>query len=186
MATERTTALLKIGDLARRTGKSVRALHLYEEMGLLQPVARTAGGFRLFDEEALRRIRWIELLQETGMSLHQIGELLRSWWEQPHGPGAMEGLRSVFQAKLQEARDQARKYEALAAELDSSIRYLETCRSCSAAPAVETCTRCPVDHAMDREPMLVAGLHLKTPAPRAGELLQIEPEPDSGRGGGRS
>ena len=69
--------LLKIGDLARRTGKSVRALHLYEELGLLSPTARSQGGFRLYDESAFVRIRWIELLQDSGFSLHQIQSLLK-------------------------------------------------------------------------------------------------------------
>src|SRR2546421_9764343 len=119
-------ALLKIGDLARRSGKSVRALHLYEELGLLQPVSRTPGGFRLFDEDVLRRIHWIGLLQEMGLSLHQIQELLQSWWENAYGPEAMGRLRQVFEEKLTEARIQARKYEELARELESSIRYMET------------------------------------------------------------
>src|SRR5678809_1502613 len=41
---ESMSKLLKIGDLARRTGKSVRALHLYEELGLLTPTARSGSG----------------------------------------------------------------------------------------------------------------------------------------------
>ena len=35
--------LLRVGDLARLTGKSVRAIHLYEELGLLQPTTRSSG-----------------------------------------------------------------------------------------------------------------------------------------------
>ena len=40
--------LLRIGDLAEKTGKTKRALRLYEEMGLLVPSDRTSGGFRLY------------------------------------------------------------------------------------------------------------------------------------------
>ena len=44
-----TTHLIRIGDLARLTGKTVRAIHLYEELGLLKPATRSSGGFRLYD-----------------------------------------------------------------------------------------------------------------------------------------
>ena len=62
-----------------RGGKSVRAIRLYEELGLLNPKARSHGGFRLYDDTATTRIRWIELLQSSGFSLHQIQALLSAW-----------------------------------------------------------------------------------------------------------
>src|SRR6202158_5186061 len=61
--------LMQIGDLARETGKTVRAIHLYEELGLLAPAGRSKGRFRLYNREALLRIRWIGKLQEMGFSL---------------------------------------------------------------------------------------------------------------------
>src|ERR1700685_3581076 len=61
--------LMQIGDLAREGGKTVRAIHLYEELGLLAPAGRSKGGFRLYGAEALTRIRWIAKLQEMGFSL---------------------------------------------------------------------------------------------------------------------
>src|SRR6185437_705066 len=64
--------LMQIGDLARETGKTVRAIHLYEELGLLAPAARSKGRFRLYTREALTRIRWIGKLQEMGFSLTDI------------------------------------------------------------------------------------------------------------------
>src|ERR1700722_2323345 len=58
--------LMQIGDLARETGKTVRAIHLYEELGLLSPAARSKGRFRLYSQDALMRIRWIGKLQSMG------------------------------------------------------------------------------------------------------------------------
>ena len=52
-------ALLKVGELAKRTGKTVRAVHLYEELGLLAPAVRSKGGFRLYHDQAVTRIEWI-------------------------------------------------------------------------------------------------------------------------------
>ena len=44
-------SLLKVGELAKRTGKTVRAIHLYEELGLLAPAVRSKGGFRLYSRQ---------------------------------------------------------------------------------------------------------------------------------------
>src|SRR3989442_11971135 len=95
-----TSKHLKVGDLAKQTGKSVRALRLYEELDLLHPVARSSGGFRLYDESALTRIRWIELLQEAGLSLHQIQGLLQAWHGSKSGPEARAVGRETFRKKL--------------------------------------------------------------------------------------
>ena len=48
--------LLRIGDLAEKTGKTKRALRLYEEMGLLVPSERSTGGFRLYHEGNAERV----------------------------------------------------------------------------------------------------------------------------------
>src|SRR4029078_12300031 len=69
---------LRVGELARRTGKTVRALHLYEEMGLLRPVHRSKGGFRLYAPSSVARVAWIGKLQEAGFSLHELRAFLQA------------------------------------------------------------------------------------------------------------
>src|SRR5690349_9678062 len=71
--------LLQVGDLAKATGKTVRALHLYEELGLLTPSARSKGRYRLYDPASLTRIRWIIKLHDLGLSLTQIQQIVSSW-----------------------------------------------------------------------------------------------------------
>src|SRR5438477_11023915 len=94
--------LLRIGDLARLTGKTVRAIHLYEELGLLRPATRSRGGFRLYEPAAVDRVRWIDLLHGLGFSLQEMGDLLQAWWRAEIGPRAMEQLRELFERKLDE------------------------------------------------------------------------------------
>ena len=48
--------LLRIGQLATACGKTARAMHLYEELGLLKPVVRSKGGFRLYSRAAIHRV----------------------------------------------------------------------------------------------------------------------------------
>jgi DNA-binding transcriptional MerR regulator len=170
------TKHLKVGDLARQTGKSVRALRLYEELGLLHPVTRSTGGFRLYDETALTRIRWIELLQETGLSLHQIQELLKAWRGAKYGPEAMDTVRGIFQKKLEETRRAIVRHQALATELEGTLQYLRTCQVCRPPRTTqEDCPHCPEDHGMKQEPALVAGFHTDGPAAER-IMLDLRPE----------
>src|ERR1700740_633657 len=92
--------LLRVGDLARATGKTVRAIHLYEEMGLLRPSTRSSGGYRLYGAVAIERVRWIELLHGLGFSLQEMADVLRRWWSADRGPEAMADLRALFERKL--------------------------------------------------------------------------------------
>jgi DNA-binding transcriptional MerR regulator len=168
--------LLKVGNLARRTGKSVRALHLYEELGLLNPTARSHGGFRLYDGTAETRIRWIELLQSSGFSLHQIQTLLRAWHNTLSGPDAMASIREIFESRLIEARQAIERYQALEKELQGSLEYLNTCQQCRPPrTTADDCPHCPVDHGMKEEPALVAGFHVGPP-PMAAIPLHAETE----------
>lgn len=68
--------LLKIGDLARRAGLSVRALHHYDAIGLLSPSARSDGGLRLYGAQDLVRLHRIQALKQLGYSLADIGATL--------------------------------------------------------------------------------------------------------------
>jgi MerR family copper efflux transcriptional regulator len=154
------TKLLKVGDLARQTGKSARALRLYEELGLLSPTARSSGGFRLYDDTAVTRIRWIELLQESGFTLHQIQDLLRAWHRTHYGPDAMNKVRDTFAARLAETRAALARYRELERELVGSLEYLNTCQECRPPrTTADDCPHCPVDHGVTEPPALVAGFH---------------------------
>ncbi len=156
--------LLRIGDVARLTGKSVRAIHLYEELGLLEPARRSSGGFRLFDHSATERIRWIDLLHNMGFSLQDMRGLVKDWWSAKLGPEAMQELHELFARKLEETRDAIRRHRQLENELLEGIAYLETCCECGSPAAVDGCVNCTQDHGMQEEPALVAGI---TSAPDA-------------------
>jgi DNA-binding transcriptional MerR regulator len=169
--------LLRVGDLARLAGKTVRAIHLYEELGLLKPTTRSSGGFRLYDESAVERLQWIDLLHRLGFSLGEMRDLQQSWWESGLGPEAMDRLRGLFQRKLKETREAIGLHQKLEKELKDGLAYLETCRVCATPDAVSTCARCTQDHGMPAEPALVAGI---TSAPESARraarsgLIRIE------------
>src|ERR1044072_6010467 len=169
--------LLRIGDLARKAGKTVRAIHLYEELGLLQPATRSSGGFRLYEASAVARVDWIERLHQLGFSLQEMRELLRNWWGSGFGPEAMADLRALFQRKLEDTRQSIRKHQQLERDLVEGLAYLETCRQCSSPLDVQGCVHCSQDHGMQQEPALVAGI-TSSPEPHRKEarptIIRIE------------
>lgn len=65
-----------VGKVARLTGVTVRTLHHYHTIGLLEPGERSAAGYRLYATEDLTRLQQILLYRELGVPLHEIAQLL--------------------------------------------------------------------------------------------------------------
>ena len=71
------TRLLRINEVAAETGLTTRTIRYYEEMGLLEPAARSEGDYRLYDESDLERLQFIRSLRDdAGFALAQIRQLL--------------------------------------------------------------------------------------------------------------
>ncbi|MDW5610092.1 MULTISPECIES: MerR family transcriptional regulator [Mycolicibacterium] len=68
--------LWRVGELARTSGLSVRALHHYEQVGLMSARGRTSGGHRLYSSEDVRRLYQIRALREFGLSLTETASAL--------------------------------------------------------------------------------------------------------------
>src|SRR6476646_6711292 len=64
----------KVGELAKRTGVSVRALHHYDEIGLLSASLRSESGYRLYTEADVIRLQQIRSLRSLGFSLDESRE----------------------------------------------------------------------------------------------------------------
>jgi MerR family copper efflux transcriptional regulator len=151
--------LLQVGELARLTGKTVRAIHLYEDLGLLRPQDRSKGRFRLFSPDSALRVRWINKLQDLGLSLSEIQELVRGQEGSESAQFAATRLREVYETKLAETRTKLQQLAGLEAELEASLTYLDTCdSSCVPQIPVEGCTRCNRHHGVKQAPDLVAGV----------------------------
>lgn len=68
---------LKVGDIAKQSGVSIRTLHYYDEIGLLSPSYRTEAGYRLYDKEDIIRLQQIVSLKQIGLSLEEIRDCLQ-------------------------------------------------------------------------------------------------------------
>jgi MerR family copper efflux transcriptional regulator len=142
-ANEPSQQLLRVGDLAKITGKTVRAIHHYEELGLIEPVGRSKGHYRLFDVETPVRIRWISKLQSLGLSLGEIRALVRTRQATPSALQAAGQLRGMYEEKLVEVRSRLAELTALERELQASLAYLDACAtSCTPELGPTDCARC--------------------------------------------
>jgi DNA-binding transcriptional MerR regulator len=111
-----TTELLRIQEVAAETGLTPRSIRYYEEMGLLEPAARSEGAYRLYDGSDLERLRFIkELRDEAGFSLAQIGQLLED-----------EAARERNRERLRETQDPAERRALLEDARGRVDRQIET------------------------------------------------------------
>lgn len=152
--------LMRIGELARLTDKTVRALHHYEALELLEPAHRSKGGFRMYDESNLERIAYIDRLQRLGFSLGEIRGLVQDWSAGETPAAAMGQLKQSYRARLKEVRGRIAELQALERELSDSLAFLEGCRSCGVVDEPhDACGGCDrTDEAADEALTLITGL----------------------------
>ena len=110
--------LLPIGEIARRTGIAVSAIRYYEEKGLIEPV-RTGGNQRRFLRSDIRRLSFILIAQQLGLTLEEIDAVMR---ELPHGrtPTARD-WRSISAAIRERVEARIAALERMRDTLDGCI-----------------------------------------------------------------
>ena len=74
--TATTGMTMHIGELAERTGLSLRTIRHYDDVGLLPATARTDGGFRLYAETDYDRLMVVKAMKPLGFSLEEMAEIL--------------------------------------------------------------------------------------------------------------
>lgn len=79
---------MQIGEVAERVGLSLRTVRYYEEIGLVAPVGRSPGGFRIYDEDAVERLALVRDLKPLGFSLEEIRAVVEmvTQPDAPHDP----------------------------------------------------------------------------------------------------
>lgn len=136
--------LMRIGDLAKKAGTTMRTIRYYEQLGLIAPTARTRGGFRLYEEDELRKLRLIKSLQLVDTPLAQV----KAFFDQrQRGRVASEiapGIRRLLEAQLQEVEHRITQYQAMQSSIRETIEILQCCAECSLEPGPDVCPRCPV------------------------------------------
>jgi len=151
--------LMRVGELAKAVGKTVRAMHLYEELGLLEPRSRSDGGFRMYGPEAIDRIHWIVKLQAIGFTLAEIQGFVKDFQDAGSGREATARVRAMFTEKQAQIREQITQLQVIENDLNEAVAYLDSCQSCSDDYAPAACGSCDHHgHLKGEAPPLFAGL----------------------------
>ncbi len=131
---------LTIGQLAKEAGVNIQTVRYYERLKLLTPAARKPSGYRLYGDEAHRRLRFIKNAQALGFTLHEIEELLDL---RISSRGRCRDVQRRAEAKLRQVEVKVRDLQSLATALQ---RLIYTCR------AGQPTDRCPILKSLEDEP----------------------------------
>ncbi|MBM7508739.1 MerR family transcriptional regulator [Nocardioides salarius] len=125
------SAHMQIGEVATRTGLSLRTLRYYEEVGLVAPSARSAGGFRLYTALDVDRFELIKRMKPLDFSLEDMRGLLGvvdaldaepDDAERARLLGELESLRAAAEERVDTLRTRLAWAEEFAAGLDERVR----------------------------------------------------------------
>ncbi|MFL5340895.1 MAG: MerR family transcriptional regulator [Gemmataceae bacterium] len=120
---------LKVGELARRTGLTVRTLHHYDEIGLLRPSLHTESGHRLYTAADVARLQQALSLRQLGFSLDEVQDCLR---RVDFSPLKVIGLH------LERLRNQIELQRKLCDRLEALAGYFRTAGEVSADEFLST------------------------------------------------
>ncbi len=120
---------LKVGELAKRTGLTVRTLHHYDEIGLLRPSLRSDAGYRQYTAADVARLQQVVSLRQLGFTLEQVRDCL----DRP----AFSPLE-VIRLHIARLREQIELQRRLCAGLETIAAYFQTAGEVSAETFLET------------------------------------------------
>lgn len=131
--------MLKIGELAEKTGLSAHTIRFYEKQGLIQASQRSESGYRYYDAADLRRAEFVRSARNVGFSLEDIASLLSIRLDRDSH--SCQEVTDITRHKLEEVN-------ARIAELQQMQRSLALLlESCCGGP--ENATHCSIIEALD-------------------------------------
>jgi DNA-binding transcriptional MerR regulator len=116
------TSTMHIGELAERTGLSLRTIRHYDDVGLLPAMARTDGGFRVYSEDDFERLMVIKQMKPLGFSLEEMADILELFSQQD--AEAAGDRQAELAAYLEKATAERAKMARNLAQADELIARL--------------------------------------------------------------
>ncbi len=145
--------LLKIGELAKRTGTTLRTIRYYEQLGLITHFARTRGGFHLYYPDDCQKIQFIKDLQRLGTPLSLIGRLLERRRVAKSGADGAPEIIEILSRQLGEIENRVAIYRQMRESIGRTLEILQACKECPLKPSREVCCRCDAVTSMEKVPL---------------------------------
>jgi DNA-binding transcriptional MerR regulator len=143
--------LMHIGQMAQQAGTTTRTVRFYEEMGLIEPEARSPGGFRCYSDRQLTRLQMILSLKRFEFDLEHIKRIMDKREICPTGGGLASAILEDLRSRLGEVDTQINHLSALRDDLRRSVDSLCHCEPCELRLTDRLCAQCKTVHDDDHE-----------------------------------
>lgn len=114
----------KIGEVAARSGLSVKTIRFYCDEGLIRPIARTAGRYRLFDSSVELELALIRSLRGMDISLAEVKQFLEA---RRLGLCSCDSLKAKINSKMSEIQQKIQNLHLLEAEMTTILNNWQPC-----------------------------------------------------------
>lgn len=131
--------LLKIGDLAKRAGVTVRTVRYYEELGLLSPSETSPGGFRLYSEGDLRKLHFINRFKKLDFPLEEIQRLIDMPQANFSKSERISLSLSLLQKQLEQVENKIKDSKVIKRDIEKAIKALNDCNKCTQPSCIPGC-----------------------------------------------
>ena len=122
--------LLRIGDVAKKTGITLRTLRYYEELHLIEPDNRTKGNFRLYHPNVIQRVQFINSLKKLDFTLEEIRDVLGTADSYKTDKEIVERTRQALLIKKEKITAKLIEMAEMNRDVDLSLRILDECIAC--------------------------------------------------------
>ena len=139
--------MLKISEVADKTGLSAHTLRFYEKTGLINASQRSEAGYRLYNEEDIRKAMFIRLSRNIGFSLEEIGSLLSIRLDK--ASHSCQEVTDITHRKLEEVNEKIRELTSMKSTLETLLA------SCCGGP--EQAIHCSIMEALDASEIELLG-----------------------------
>lgn len=125
--------MMRIGKVAVEAGVNIQTLRYYERRGLLPEPQRGSSGYRAYDPETVRLVRFIKRAQELGFTLREIEDLI----ELRQSPRRGAEVRAVAAAKVEDIERRIRQLKAMRKALGGLVAACDCGGGTLACPIIE-------------------------------------------------
>jgi MerR family Zn(II)-responsive transcriptional regulator of zntA len=134
----------RIGQVSKKAHVTLRTIRYYEELGLIGPIVRTKGGFRLYTEKSIERLRFIQGLKSLDFPLSKIKEMFEIREMAQSGDEASHRVMRLLQSQHREASRKKGQYEKMLQEIQATMELVRGCYGCEIKPSYEACRSCGI------------------------------------------
>lgn len=125
---------ISIGTLSKESGVAIETIRYYERIGILAPVGRKTSGYRVYDNESYKSLRFVRHAQELGFSLAEIKDLLKL---RANKASRCEDVQDKAAKHLHDVEDKIKKLHSIQSVLSKLIRQCRLKKTSEGCPILE-------------------------------------------------